>query len=144
MPFVTKVITGFDQVPAGWGRIKEIAANPYEERVLSSAHIAGRLEAVKLMRSIQDRTGPVWVDRAAARRILDTEAARPVAAAPTAPTLAPPSSLDAVLLRLARAAERIAEAQEKSLAFYQAFALEDENFDEPDDLGDSPSTIDMA
>jgi hypothetical protein len=68
--FKTKVITNESQVPAGFTRISELASSLRDQKKLSDAHTDGLIEAVKLMRSIDDRTGPVWVDAAAAAKVL--------------------------------------------------------------------------
>ena len=67
----TKVIIEESQVPAGWVRISELAKSNTDQKRLSDAHAAGALPAVKLMRSIDDRTGPVWVCPAEAAKILE-------------------------------------------------------------------------
>lgn len=68
--FRTKVITDESQVPAGWKRISALADSITEQKKLSDAHTEGVIEAVKLMRSIEDKTGPVWVDPNDARKVL--------------------------------------------------------------------------
>jgi len=69
----TKVITDESQVPAGFKRISVLADSITDQKKLSDAHTDGLIEAVKLMRSTDDRTGPVWVDAEAARRVLEPE-----------------------------------------------------------------------
>jgi len=69
----TKVITDESQVPAGFKRISVLADSITDQKKLSDAHTDGLIEAVKLMRSTDDRTGPVWVDAEAARRVLSGE-----------------------------------------------------------------------
>lgn len=63
----TKVITSEDQVPPGYISMVEVRARFGEtvSKKLSDAHKQGLLPAVKLMRTIDDRTGPVWVERKA-------------------------------------------------------------------------------
>ena len=59
---ITKVITDESQAPLGYIRICEMAAgNEDLAKQISKLHNAGAVPAVKLMRSIQDKTGPVWV-----------------------------------------------------------------------------------
>lgn len=68
--YKTKVITDESQVPAGFKRISSLADSLTDQKKLSDAHTDGLIEAVKLMRSTDDRTGPVWVDAQAAAHVL--------------------------------------------------------------------------
>jgi hypothetical protein len=68
--FKTKVITEESQVPHGFRRISSLADSLTDQKKLSDAHTDGFIAAVKLMRSTEDRTGPVWVDAEAAREVL--------------------------------------------------------------------------
>jgi hypothetical protein len=68
--FKTKVITDESQVPDGFKRISVLADSLTDQKKLSDAHTDGVIAAVKLMRSTDDRTGPVWVDADAARQVL--------------------------------------------------------------------------
>ena len=68
--FKTKVITDESQVPDGFKRICSLASSLTDQKKLSDAHTDGFIDAVKLMRSTDDRTGPVWVDADAAIRVL--------------------------------------------------------------------------
>lgn len=68
--FKTKVITDESQVPPGFRRIAALADSLSDQKRLSDAHTDGVIAAVKLMRSTDDRTGPVWVDAEAAARVL--------------------------------------------------------------------------
>ena len=68
--FKTKVITDESQVPDGFKRISVLADSLTDQKKLSDAHTDGVISAVKLMRSTDDRTGPVWVDADAARLVL--------------------------------------------------------------------------
>jgi hypothetical protein len=74
--FKTKVITDESQVPQGFKRISLLADSLTDQKKLSDAHTDGFIAAVKLMRSTEDRTGPVWVDAKAAREVLAGEKAR--------------------------------------------------------------------
>lgn len=74
----TKVITDESQVPAGFKRISSLADSLTDQKKLSDAHTDGIIAAVKLMRSTEDRTGPVWVDAEAARRVLDACDRQPI------------------------------------------------------------------
>jgi hypothetical protein len=83
MAHKTRPIVSMDDVPAGYEQISKIAAahgDPTRSlhSYLSDAHRTGALPAVKLFRTAGDgRTGPVFVDRAAADRLLaDYRAAR--------------------------------------------------------------------
>jgi hypothetical protein len=75
--FKTKVITDESQVPEGFKRISLLADSLTDQKKLSDAHTDGFIAAVKLMRSTEDRTGPVWVDAKAAREVLAADKARP-------------------------------------------------------------------
>jgi len=68
--FKTKVITDESQVPDGFKRISVLADSLADQKKLSDAHTDGVIAAVKLMRSTDDRTGPVWVDADAAHQVL--------------------------------------------------------------------------
>ena len=68
--FKTKVITDESQVPDGFRRISVLADSITDQKKLSDAHTEGVIAAVKLMRSTEDRTGPVWADAEAARLVL--------------------------------------------------------------------------
>ena len=82
--FKTKVITDESQVPNGFKRICQIASSLTDQKKLSDAHNDGFIEGVKLMRSTDDRTGPVWVDAEAALRVLTSNSSYHVAKAGTA------------------------------------------------------------
>lgn len=72
----TRPIVSIDDVPAGYEQISKIATDHGDvtrtlHKVLSDAHRAGLLPAVKLFRTAEDaRTGPVFVDRSAADKLL--------------------------------------------------------------------------
>ena len=70
--FKTKVITDESQVPPGFVRISALADSLTDQKKLSDAHTDGVIAAVKLMRSTEDRKGPVWVDAEAAKRVLES------------------------------------------------------------------------
>lgn len=116
----TKVITDESQVPAGFKRISSLADSLPDQKKLSDAHTDGMIAAVKLMRSTEDRTGPVWVDAEAARRVLEgTDKPRANQKAACEPS----QQLEALLCALSamvtnqvttlHAIERIADAVEK-------------------------------
>jgi hypothetical protein len=68
---MARIITSEDDVPKGWKRIVEITNSPTDAKILSDAHNAGTLDAVKLMRTTSDmRTGAVWMDPALANALL--------------------------------------------------------------------------
>ena len=71
--FKTKVITDESQVPPGFKRISAMADSLGDQKKLSDAHTDGLIAAVKLMRSTEDRTGPVWVDAEAAEKVLSAD-----------------------------------------------------------------------
>ncbi len=75
--FKTKVITEESQVPHGFRRISSLADSLTDQKKLSDAHTDGLIAAVKLMRSTEDRTGPVWVDAEAAREVLAGDKQKP-------------------------------------------------------------------
>jgi hypothetical protein len=62
--YQTKVITDERQVPAGYISMVEVREKHGESlaKKLSDAHKEGKVPAVKLMRTINDRSGAVWVD----------------------------------------------------------------------------------
>lgn len=62
--YQTKVITAESQVPAGYISMVDVREKHGETvaKKLSDAHKAGKVPAVKLMRTINDRSGMVWVD----------------------------------------------------------------------------------
>ena len=86
--FKTKVITDEAQVPKGFVRIASVADSLADQKRLSDAHSDGLLEAVKLMRSIDDKHGPVWVDARAAESFLQ-DSSNPKAAKPLSASLTP-------------------------------------------------------
>jgi hypothetical protein len=64
MKYYTRIITSEDQVPPGYVSLTEYRAdNPSEAKLLSGIHGKGEIEAVKLMRTINDHGGRVWVDK---------------------------------------------------------------------------------
>lgn len=62
--YQTKVITDERQVPAGYISMVAVREKHGETvaKKLSDAHKAGKVPAVKLMRTINDRSGAIWVD----------------------------------------------------------------------------------
>jgi hypothetical protein len=75
--FQTKVITDESQVPQGWMRVSQLCESLADQRKLSEAHTDGLIPAVKLMRSVNDRGGPVWVSPDDARLVLQSEKPEP-------------------------------------------------------------------
>jgi len=62
--FETKPITDAStQVPDGYCRFEDLTSDATEQKRLSDAHKAGKIPAVKLMRTLTDEKGPVWVHR---------------------------------------------------------------------------------
>lgn len=78
--YSTRVITDPSQVPAGYVSLSELRARHRKRWAddVSQLHVAGRIPAVKLMRTADDKLGPVWLDGGAAEALLPPEpAARP-------------------------------------------------------------------
>jgi hypothetical protein len=74
---MARIITNPDDVPDGWKRITDLTNNSTDAKILSEAHTAGDLAAVKLIRTTSEiRTGPVWVDAVQAAAILSRCQAR--------------------------------------------------------------------
>jgi ribosomal protein L24 len=74
MKHQTRIITDESQVPSGFVRLTEYRKdNPSDAKRLSQLHKIGEVEAVKLMRTMQDVTGPVWVNKAQADDALAQE-----------------------------------------------------------------------
>ena len=68
---MARIITSESDVPSGWVRIADLTDNATDAKILSDAHTTGDLDAVKLIRTTSEvRTGPVWVDAAAAKALL--------------------------------------------------------------------------
>ena len=110
MAFATKVITDESQVPEGFVRICEISPSNTDQKRISEAHQDGFIAAVKLMRSVRDTVGPVWVDKQAAVELLEVQKRKSLAPSTQGGT---DPALVAVLSRLAIACERIADAAEQ-------------------------------
>lgn len=70
------LITSEAQVPDGYKRLALLTPNNHQRTLLSSAHRDGAIPSVKLMRSISDHTGPVYLEEAASRIFLAECAAR--------------------------------------------------------------------
>jgi hypothetical protein len=69
--FETKPITDAStQVPDGYCRFEDLTQDATEQKRLSDAHKAGKIPAVKLMRTLKDEKGPVWVQRDLAAEFL--------------------------------------------------------------------------
>jgi hypothetical protein len=69
--FETKPITDAStQVPDGYCRFEDLTQDATEQKRLSDAHKAGKIPAVKLMRTLRDEKGPVWVHRELAAEFL--------------------------------------------------------------------------
>jgi hypothetical protein len=75
--FQTKVITDESQVPPGWMRVAQLCESLADQKKLSDAHTDGFIPAVKLMRSVNDKSGPVWVSPDDARLILQSDKLEP-------------------------------------------------------------------
>lgn len=96
----TKVITDESQVPSGFKRISVLADSLTDQKKLSDAHTDGLIAAVKLMRSTEDRTGPVWVDAEAAARVLRGTNARQACKHDAQPNVAADSRVEAAVIAL--------------------------------------------
>jgi hypothetical protein len=68
---MAKIITNLADVPDGWVRIADITDSVTDQKILSDAHNADVIPAVKLVRTTSEfRIGPVWVDPVAAKALL--------------------------------------------------------------------------
>ncbi len=122
MAFSTKVITDESQVPEGYVRICEISPSNTEQKRISEAHQEGLIAAVKLMRSTRDTVGPVWVHKEAAVELLRRHKERATLGMQVLHShAATDPEVVAVLVRLAVAAERIADAAESMATVPQSF-----------------------
>jgi hypothetical protein len=120
--YQTRVISDESQVPNGFVRLKELAEkySDTDRKKLSDAHNNGKIRAVKIMRTVNDRTGATYLHAEDAERFLKGRAKR------TEENLAGASwpmgmsehqyvaylSRESALIELAR---RIADAQEKAV-----------------------------
>jgi hypothetical protein len=69
---MAKIITNLADVPDGWVRIADITDSVTDQKILSDAHNADVIPAVKLVRTTSEfRIGPVWVDPVAAKALLE-------------------------------------------------------------------------
>jgi len=69
---MARIITNVSDVPDGWVRIADITDSVTDQKILSDAHNADVIPAVKLVRTTSEfRIGPVWVDPSAAKSLLD-------------------------------------------------------------------------
>lgn len=74
----TKVISEESQVPSGYVRLTEYRhTDERAAKMVSHFHGAGLIPAVKLMRTITDKTGPVWVSKQHADDLLSKTRAVP-------------------------------------------------------------------
>ena len=109
---MARIITSEKEVPAGWVRIAEMVDNATDAKILSEAHTAELIPAVKLLRHTKEyRTGPVWVDPVPAEELLQQHRSRRVASATPKPASKPLPSSDPLvdaMNRLASALEAIA------------------------------------
>jgi len=115
---MARIITSEADVPSGWVRIAEVTDSATDAKIISDAHNADAIPAVKLVRKTSEyRTGPVWVDPAAAKAWLSRCQAKRDAG--TRPEPAEGQSVDVTqyeamrtLQRIETALLRIAEAAE--------------------------------
>jgi hypothetical protein len=69
--FEMKLITDAStQVPDGYCRFEDLTQDATEHKRLSDAHKAGKIPSVKLVRTLKDEKGPVWVHRDLAAEFL--------------------------------------------------------------------------
>jgi hypothetical protein len=68
----TRVIVDESQVPEGYIRLKNLTEkySDTERKRVSSAHSEGRVRAVKIMRTTNDRTGATYVHKEDAEKFL--------------------------------------------------------------------------
>lgn len=80
--FKTRVITDAGQVPVGFVSMADLCRTHGEPtaRALSEAHTQGKVQAVKLMRTPADRSGPVWLEPHGANTIVQANKPRSPAA----------------------------------------------------------------
>ena len=137
--FKTRVITDAAQVPAGFISMAELCKTHGEPtaRALSDAHTQGKVQAVKLMRTPNDRSGPVWLEQRGANEIVQANKPKPPAA-PESPAkfqgtrtknespwdeLVSMSwalqSMDSNMGRIAEALEALLQVQQQTLASMQ-------------------------
>jgi hypothetical protein len=112
---VARIITNVADVPEGWVRIADLTDSVTDQKILSDAHNSDVIPAVKLVRTTSEfRIGPVWVDPAAARSLLDRCQAKRVCKTGTKEVadsaIASFSGDRDALHRIADALERMAEA----------------------------------
>jgi hypothetical protein len=123
MAHSTKVITDESQVPAGYVRICDVTPDATLQRRISHAHMDGTIQAVKLMRSVKDTVGPVWVERAGALKLLETRES-PTVSLPLLEThrQLPVSAEELVLYRIALALEKLVGVSEQAVAAIERLA----------------------
>jgi hypothetical protein len=104
--YQTRVIANESQVPEGYVRLKELAEkySDNDRKKLSEAHNNGHVRAVKIMRTVNDRTGATYVHEGDADAFLTGKMKRDVK-----PDKADANQALVVELR------RIADAQEKTV-----------------------------
>jgi hypothetical protein len=70
-PHKTRIITDESQVPDGFVNMRSYSGGDESfRRLMSKWHITGLVPAYKLMRTVDDRTGPVWVCKESVDRAL--------------------------------------------------------------------------
>jgi hypothetical protein len=77
--FKTRVITDANQVPAGYIPMADLCKLHGEPaaRALSDAHTQGKVQALKLMRTPNDRSGPVWLEERGANKVVQANKPKP-------------------------------------------------------------------
>ena len=67
--YKTRVITHESQVPDGFVNLRSYCkGNETLRRLMCKWHTSGLVPAVKLLRTIEDRTGPVWICKESVER----------------------------------------------------------------------------
>jgi len=104
--YQTRVISDESQVPAGYTRLKELGEkySDSERKKLSDAHKNGLVRAVKIMRTVTDRTGATYVNSEDAEQYITSRRKRE-------PQAVKDDGRDALIYEM----RRIAEAQEKAV-----------------------------
>ncbi len=137
--FKTRVITDASQVPAGFVPMADLCRTHGEPtaRALSDAHTQGKVQALKLMRTPNDRSGPVWLEQRGANEIVQANKPKPMPAPElpakfqgTRPKNESPwdelvsmswalGSIDTNLGRIAESMEALLQVQQQTLASMQ-------------------------
>ena len=118
---MARIITNVSDVPDGWVRIADITDSVTDQKILSDAHNADVLPAVRLVRTTSEfRIGPVWVDPAAAKTLLQRCQAKRDGRLPCSPAADEPAHLShhqvALVDRVAKIGDAIVDAIDRGTA----------------------------